>query len=293
MINSEYGDRTFSLNLDEEILNIINFLEVTWENTENVCDFHSLVKEIFECGLKDGSNWLDFRMTRDYSEERKEHLKDIGKLEFLSLDFSYMFFLCSPMEFYGIQKYAKEGFDFSEKTQNLIGIISEKYSIPKNIQPKGWDNIIDDYEDYDGMEEFDHKKNNDLFKGFNSQSCGAGGFHERVSLPNTMYDEVGQGRDRLYTLIGSIYAHGLLCMEHNNSYDFMNEYEPLMERILEANFSFEKITIDIKNRFLAHVYEKCAASTSKNLEDFNTKCDKITDNKKKEQEKLDNMSPEE
>lgn len=290
MITSEYGNRSFCLDLNKETKNIIDFLEITWENTETIVDFHSFVKEIFDCGLKDGSNWLDFRMTRDYSKERKEYLKDIGKLDFLSLDFSYMFFLSSAMEFCCIEQYVKKGFNFSEKTEHLINIISDKYSIPKNIQPKGWDNFIDDYEEYDGMEEFDHKKNNNLFKGFNSQSCGAGGFHERISLPNTMYNEVCQDRNRLYTLIGSIYAHGLLCMEHNNSYNFMSEYELLMERILAFDFSFKKIDLEIENKFISYVYKEKSKATAQNIAEFNAKCDKIKYNKKKEQEKFDNMS---
>jgi hypothetical protein len=290
MIKTEYLDRSFAINLNEEVSCVVKFIRATWENTELLEGLDNFVKDIFAEGIKDGRNWVDYFSDRNLDEERAVHLEKINMEDFDYLDSSYRFLIESFNFTSKIKNQALKDFDFTTNTAKLVKLMKEKYTIPRNLQPIGWNSFKKGYVEYDGMAEFDHNKNDDLFLGHNSTGAGSYPFHARISLPQVMYDEQEQGRNRLYTLVGSIYAHALFCIEQNNSHGFAKDYNELAEKLIISDFSFKKFSLESTNRFLVAAYKNTAMDTAIDQADFDRQCDGIREHKAKKKAEWDSKS---
>lgn len=95
---------------------------------------------------------------------------------------------------------------FDKILEPLIEHIEKTWDI--NVKPKGWDEFLADYEDYDGLPVEDSVT--DMFNGLNDGSAGAGSFPERVSLPHVAYGNTNQGRSPLEELLGATLGYGMM-----------------------------------------------------------------------------------
>ena len=77
-----------------------------------------------------------------------------------------------------------------------------------DVKPKGWDEFLEDYEDYDGLPIEDEVT--EMFNGMDDGSAGVGSFPERVSLPHVAYSKTNQGRSPLEELLGATLGYGMM-----------------------------------------------------------------------------------
>jgi hypothetical protein len=97
----------------------------------------------------------------------------------------------------------------------------------EKIQPKGYDDFIKDYEDFQGMDEWEahaKPKQEAIFNGFNDASAGSFNFIAKTSLPHVAYDDLGQARSPLQTLIGACVSYGWACGEVYGKKEGVNSF---------------------------------------------------------------------
>lgn len=97
---------------------------------------------------------------------------------------------------------------YENTIQPLIDYILTHWDGLKDIKPKGWDEMVPDYNDFDGMEDIDTLARDMEFNGYNDASAGSFPFHIRTLLPHVMYSEKCQGIGRLQTLFGALIGYG-------------------------------------------------------------------------------------
>ena len=102
------------------------------------------------------------------------------------------------------------------------------------IKPKGYKKFLENYEDYAGMEDIDHAKLEDEFKGFKDGGACSFPFPIKVSLPHVAYDDTNQGRNPLRTLISACLGQGLVIGQKRGELNSLKALE-----ILERSIKFE------------------------------------------------------
>lgn len=117
-------------------------------------------------------------------------------------------------------------FDYGKHVDALIKFIKEHWIL--RARPKGYDKFCEDYSDFKGMEELDEKKLMDSFEGHDAGGTTSFPFPMRISLPHVAYDDICQGREPIWILIGSIFAYGMLYGER---YEQIYENSEMNSRI--------------------------------------------------------------
>jgi len=120
--------------------------------------------------------------------------------------------------------------NFSPIAQSITDYVRKHWDC--NVKPKGYKEFIEDYEDFDGMEEtdFDGLKND--FKGFNDATAATPSFPIKITLANTAYNDINQGRDTLDTLLGAVLGHGMMVGAERGRRKALKSLERI-ERTLE------------------------------------------------------------
>lgn len=98
-------------------------------------------------------------------------------------------------------------FSFSQEIEALLKYLDTSWDI--NAKPKGYAAYKKNYKDYQGMEELDEEALLKSFDGHDSTGTLSGSFPLRVSMPHVAFDDVGQGRRPLETLLGAVLGHGI------------------------------------------------------------------------------------
>jgi hypothetical protein len=98
-------------------------------------------------------------------------------------------------------------FRFDKELEALLKYLEPTWDI--KALPKGYTEYKKNYKDYQGMEELDEKALLKSFEGHDSTGTLSGSFPLRVSMPHVAYDDVGQGRKPLETLLGAVLGHGI------------------------------------------------------------------------------------
>lgn len=152
----------------------------------------------------------------------------------------------------------KNSFNYEKSVKNMLSNIVTEISDVKNIRPKGWNNLSENYEEYIGINEIDYKNLKKLFTGIDSATASSLSFEVRTSLPHVMYDYKSQARKPLEVLVGAILAHSFAMNEKNNSVKMLSEWQELESQLKEnlnedINFDFteplNKALVDvIKNQ---------------------------------------------
>ena len=85
-----------------------------------------------------------------------------------------------------------------------------------DVKPNGYDAFIKDYDDFQGMEEWDENirpQQEAVFNGFNNAAAGGFNFVGTTSLPHIAYDDLCQARSPVQMLIGACVSYGWACGE--------------------------------------------------------------------------------
>lgn len=80
-----------------------------------------------------------------------------------------------------------------------------------DVRPKGWDDLEENYSDFDGYDEWMEKfqdDQEDKFDGFDNGTASSFNFVAQTALPNVMYDDKCQGREPIRILVSAAMAYG-------------------------------------------------------------------------------------
>lgn len=215
-----------NLNLDEEIAAMAEFISLRWEPLPDLLE---MFREIRDAALHDARGWIDQYMvsscTHDLLQEREALLEPVSKRA-VSYDAVCQFLsnVCLRIGRVKDAGMALDGpWDFSRRSDKVYYAMAKKYPALVNARPLGWDELAKGYRDFAGQAEYDPTDDIRLFKGVNSDSAGASGFHGRTVLPYVMYDEKCQGRKAPRVLVSSAYAHFLFIAEQLHGYQVCDE----------------------------------------------------------------------
>jgi hypothetical protein len=100
------------------------------------------------------------------------------------------------------------GVHFDAQAKALVEHILKHWNV--SVKPKGYDNFLETYEDYEGMDNIDEDALQAEFNGHDSgfSVCGLP-FPVALTKEHVAYDDTNQGRNPLECLVGAIYGYGL------------------------------------------------------------------------------------
>lgn len=101
-----------------------------------------------------------------------------------------------------------------------------------NLLPKGYEEYLEDYEEYKGMGTRNERKAKNAFNGVSDDGVSYP-FPVRISKPHVAYDDREQGRDPLETLVGAIFAYGLIIGDARTKKKITKDNEARHERWVE------------------------------------------------------------
>ena len=149
--------------------------------------------------------------------------------------------------------------NFSFISETIVNFVKKHWDCV--VKPKGYDEFIENYEDFDGMEELDGEALKEDFKGFNDATSGSMSFPIKIALPHTAYDDKCQGRDSIETLLGAVLGHGMMVGDERrkrkalkslekiestiNIYKKYGESDEVKEMITAMDFEIEMIKMDL------------------------------------------------
>ena len=238
------------INVDKECESLVDFTIEKWEGMSSE-KIKELIEFSFHEGLQAGKYWIDDYGFNDVFDDWNKSRENPESWDIREDKDIYLKFLVSHDSIYnfgyglisGATSYKKivmKDWNYSSICNKVAKEVLTLIPEAKKFKPKGWDELKVGYSDFDGFDSYqkEHSKNDmKIFNGVNSSTAGASGFHERIALPNVMYDDVCQGRNPLRTISSSAVAHGLFVASHNNTANIINEMERLKkEMFIPENF---------------------------------------------------------
>ena len=238
------------VNIADEKSNIVDLIMQTW-GVDNKPIEEKIVIEVvdyyFEFGYESAKLWLNYSVQDKYfqlQDERENFIeKDLASTRISFINDAVWTILNEDFNhFHQTSQKAKGELNYDEQT-DLARKSGPK--LPDNFSPNRWYELIDQYEDYDWLDdkEWDHS---DLFKGYNTMSASGGyNIHERINLPNVMYDETNQGRNRFHVITGAIFSHALFCRQHDNSLKIIEFVENFWDKYGKIPFHAGDLKTDL------------------------------------------------
>ncbi len=260
-------DKSEFIDVIEERNALFEFVVERWEGVspDILKDF---IDDVFTKSLFIGRFWLDSHACFDAAcawmdEREKEDLwtitedKDFYLSRIMSYDGVYKIgdIVRSSINYY--RDAILFNWDYEKEANKLERESLKDFPDMKKLKPKGYDAAKKNYSDFDGFDKYNEAQA-DLdflsFKGVDSSSAGAGGFHSRISLTATLYDDCCQGRNPIRVFVGAILSHALHVQMHNNEVSITNELNNLKKIYFQPEYFKELVYMDdfsnvSKNKF--------------------------------------------
>lgn len=223
------------VDVNAELKDMIEYTLTIWDGNSE--DLTHIVNEAFMSGYNTANNWIsDYKLT-DYLIswlEKREKLAsktDIMLYDDVTKIAKNVMFHASTLK-----QLILEDFSYEKTARALTSSIKTQLSDSK-VFPKNWQQLINSKKSaFESFDYFNLSEDN-YFKGHNSDTSGAPGFHERINLANTYYGDSEQGRSPLYTLVSSAFAHGLTIREHNNGVELQKDLKNLQDYFNQEQFN--------------------------------------------------------
>lgn len=225
------------VDVEKELDCMIDYVLQTWDGDKEYLT--EVITTSFHKGLEQAQFWVSDYFLSDFSSKWMDERQATGlqKGDLFMYDDVYKIphrLMMSPSSF---KQEILKTWDYSRFTEKLTRDLKNNTF---KILPKCWSEVEKSGEDAFSYWDSFTLKTEKLFKGHNSDSAGAPGFHARINLAHTYYSDKEQGRKPLYTLISSAVAHGLTIQEHNNSVAILKEAQKLKDKF--STDEFNKIT---------------------------------------------------
>lgn len=215
------------INLDEELYSIMDFIRIKWENAD---DIDLLIKEVWDFGslLSKDKAESNYVLSNVLSSKFNEFMSFLGQNPEQSPPIRLKFF--SYLQIIGNKTFLLNDFNYYEN-EVVVKSMIKKFPNIENIKPLGWDKLIKDYKDGDGMEEYkchQLKIDKKAFNGTNVEpfdDC----FVLNIALPEVMYNEMCQGTKSIVILLMNVLDHSIKCNKHNNSLKYLDDIKKAEE----------------------------------------------------------------
>lgn len=148
--------------------------------------------------------------------------------------------------------------DYSRHADILVNWIKKHWDIGEPA-PKGYAEYMEDYEEFNGMEELDEKQIMKEFKGLDDSGAGNFSFPMSMSLPHIAYDDRGQGRNPLRMLVSCIFTYGirygqkLEAVYENSSMNYKVNHMKHCVGMAHGDDLAEKITYELQHTDVARI----------------------------------------
>jgi len=252
------------INLDEEFSALVEFVKLKWSTVD---ELPLLMHEAWDIGVdlykaKAESNYLLKNKICDMGKSKDKYICSTltNSERFIAERYHPFNLFCRDLLLVGISTFLSEPeFTYSELEKKMKEII-KKYPSCKEMKPLGWNELKKVYVEYMGMDEYNLKEDEALFKGTNVAQHDRS-FLLRISLPQVMYDELEQGNDRIVVLLAGVVDHAGKCKKHNNALAMLKDIERIEDYFLTLkevhpmpfDVSFENVT---KNCFFDEILKK-------------------------------------
>lgn len=103
-------------------------------------------------------------------------------------------------------------FNFSAETDALFAFIKKRWNGVTSLKPKGYKKFTENYEDWDGMGEWqenEKEKEEKAFEGFDDAGVRCDNIVGKISTPQVAYSDICQGSEPNRSLIGAILSYGM------------------------------------------------------------------------------------
>ena len=190
-----------------------------------------------------------------------------------------------------LERLIMRDWNYSNVCSEIESAVKEQYDI-KKLKPQGWLKLARNYNEYDGMEDFDQEAVDEKFKGIDSGGATSGGFTVRTSLPQVMYDDKEQGRKPFHTLVGAIIGHAYEVSRRNTTFEMIDDLNNLTEHYLKPEF-FKKIVLEIDTTpFVKNNTLKALLALRENTPVSQEEFDQMIKESKEAKDKFEALSPE-
>ena len=197
---------------------VLDFVYETWyQHTSHVIkdEIALWTNRFFDIGYNLAGGWIN----RDVTNFSYEIMQN-AQTDDISLYWSQVGSLFHKNDYR-----AKDGVRY--ETELKKGMNGCYYQWPWRLSPKGWYELIDEYEEYDHITSWNYRA--DDFHGHFFKSAVTRPFHERIALPYVMRNELWQASSRKEELLGAVMVHGMSCREHNNSVKIIKDMTTVYE----------------------------------------------------------------
>jgi len=230
MRESEVDNRLIPIDLEDEVRALVLYAAPRWGVAE--ADLQGVIAHICRRAQSIACAWFEYHepffALLELSDKRGAALKEVlpegrardsGALyDSICRQLSQMSFGARDFRESALALNAKgERWDFSDQTAAIRREVVKLHPFMSAIKPLGWDDKLKDYEDFDGMGDWDRATEEAAFDGHRDTGARSIGVVESLSLPQVMYNKVGQGRGVDYSFVSAIFGHFLFCMTHNNT----------------------------------------------------------------------------
>lgn len=228
---------TIAVEVEKELSLMIDYVLETWDGDKKYLT--DTVTNAFNKGLEQAQFWISDYFFTDFSSNWMKEREEIGLNEgdLIVYDDIYKIAYRLMMNSSSFKQEIIKNWDYSKFSEKVT---RELKNTEFKALPKGWQEVENSGKDAFSYWNSFTLNNEKLFKGHNSDSAGAPGFHGRINLAHTYYGDKEQGRSPLYNLISSALAHGLTIQEHNNCVIVQQEAQKLKDKF--STDEYKKIT---------------------------------------------------
>lgn len=218
-----------NINLTDEVRAMAQYLAQKWTPIEGL---ESLLREIRDAALHESRAWLTAHspgnLAHDLRAARAIALVqapgDNDEKFIIERHDAVCHFLKEVGTLSGeVHKRALEldgGWDYTRRVDRLRAQLTSKYPDLAEARPRGWDELAQNYIDFDGQAEYDPRPDVAMFEGSCTESASSRHFVYRTALPYVMYDEKCHGRKASTVLVGAVFAQFLSIQEFLNTKRF-------------------------------------------------------------------------
>lgn len=234
-----------TVDFNQELQHMIDYTLNIWDGDKD--SLTKAVTEGFTAGYLAAEKWISEYGFSDFIIDWMESREKLGdKSDMLMYDDVTKVAKNVMFHTSTLKQLVLQDWNYEKNTRSVTNMVKSSFIHSKNF-PKGWQQVVDSNKS--AFEYFDHfnLKEDKKFKGYNSDSAGASGFHERINLPNTFYGDSEQGRNPLYNLVSSSFAHGLTIREHNNTFDVFNEIKKIKSKFSHSQYNKPVFIADLQS----------------------------------------------
>lgn len=217
-----------TIDVQNEIERVAEYINKTWQGVDykNAKEIATMTHAFIN---KNAKWWFDDGYTNSafygVLEDRIKNMDEIQRYH----DYPYaklngMLMASLSMKRAVIDMY--DHWNFTDKANQLHKEVSSQIDLSQ-AKPNGYDELVENYEDFDGYDQFDEEAQSREFKGHGFGITGSRSIVHLLAAHDVAYSKFGQGLSVDRSLVSAVFTHFLSVNEYNNSVEMANEIEAL------------------------------------------------------------------